>query len=345
MGGIERALTTLANYFVDQKLEVVFLCCLQGKAFYSLDSRIKIITPSFKRKGGPINKVNFYFQLVGFIKANYRQEKPDVVMSFGDVFNPLVLLALRNNNVPVYISDRTSPDYKFKFPTPFLKTWLYPKSAGFIAQTTRAADYKNNQFKDRLSIKVIPNALKEMSFSKQNREPTILYVGRFAWEKAPHYVIEAFAHLQNRKGWTLIMAGSGPLLSEMKILAQTLGIAEQVQFLGDVKNVDLLYTKASIYVLPSVIEGFPNSLCEAMSAGVASICFDTIAHEDIFVKPKMGVVCLEVSSESLALSIDDLINNPHLREEIGKNATHIKDYLNINRIGSEYIKFMNLERC
>lgn len=345
MGGIERALTNLANYFVTQGLNVVFVSCLQGEAFYVLDERIKVIEPEFRRKGGPLNKITFYYRLVKFIKANYRIEKPNVVLSFGDVFNPLVLLALKKEKVPVYISDRTSPDYNFKFPTPFLKRWLYPKSVGFIAQTTRAADYKNKQFEGRLSIKVIPNAIKEMAISKQSRENIILYVGRFAWEKAPHYLVEAFALLNKGNDWQLVMAGSGPLLEEMKALALSLGVASRVQFLGDVKHVDELYAKASIYVLPSVIEGFPNSLCEAMSAGLPSVCFDTIAHEDIFIKPKMGVVCHELSSKALANTIDELIVDESGREEIGTNAVAIGEYLNSNRIGTEYLKFMQLNKC
>ena len=61
MGGIERALTNLANFFVDQDLNVAFVSCLQGNPFYSLDSRIKVIEPNFKRKGGVINKITFIY--------------------------------------------------------------------------------------------------------------------------------------------------------------------------------------------------------------------------------------------------------------------------------------------
>lgn len=345
MGGIERALTNLANYFVTQGIDVVFVSCLKSKAFYPLDARIKIIEPEFKRKGGPVNKITFYFQLVNFIKANYQLEKPNVVLSFGDVFNPLVLLALRKENVPVYISDRTSPDYDFKFPTPFLKRWLYPKSAGFIAQTTRAATYKRKQFEDRLSIEVIPNAVKEITVIPQKREKIILYVGRFAWEKAPQYVIEAFAQIEANKDWQLVMAGSGPMLGDMKALAQALGVAPRVQFLGDVKQVDELYSKASIYVLPSVLEGFPNSLCEAMAAGLPTICFDTIPYEDIFIKPEMGVVCDELSSQSLAKALEELISDEDYRVRIGNNASEIKTYLNMSTVGNRYLNFMKLSPC
>jgi GalNAc-alpha-(1->4)-GalNAc-alpha-(1->3)-diNAcBac-PP-undecaprenol alpha-1,4-N-acetyl-D-galactosaminyltransferase len=127
------------------------------------------------------------------------------------------LLALYGTKYPVFISDRTSPDYKFSFPIPLMKRWLYPHSAGFIAQTQRAAEYKQKQFGDKLNIRVIPNAIREVkSFPDVKREKIILYVGRFAWEKGPERLIHAYCGLENRQGWKLLMAGSGPLLKPMQ---------------------------------------------------------------------------------------------------------------------------------
>lgn len=343
VGGIERALTTLANYFVTQHIEVVFLSCLKGDRFYKLDKNIHVIEPNFGRDKGFANKSKFYPQLVQFIKVNCKALQPDAVLSFGDVFNPLVLLALKNQKAPIFISDRTSPDYQFKFPIPFLKKWLYPKSAGFIAQTTRAAEFKRKQFGDKLNIKIIPNAVKEVVVCNSKREKVILYVGRFAWEKAPQYLIHAFAELKYKHEWKLVMAGSGPMLEEMRQLARQLKIESQIDFLGNIKNVDELYAKASIYVLPSVIEGFPNSLCEAMSAGLPSVCFDTIPHEDIFIEPKMGVVCKKLESLALAEEIDYLIEHKDFREEMSVNALKINNHLNMERIGKQFINFMQLD--
>lgn len=342
MGGIERALCNLANFFVTQKVEVVFLSCLKSDPFYALDERVKVIDPNFVRKRGVVDKIRFYPQLIAFIRRHYKLEKPNAVLSFGDAFNPLVLLALKDVNAPIYISDRTSPDYNFKFPIPYLKKWLYPKSAGFIAQTTRAANFKRKQFGDKLNIKIIPNALKEMNVPGTDREKIVLYVGRFAWEKAPQYLVEAFSQIENQKEWRLVMAGTGPLWNDMKTLAHQLGINDRVDFLGEVQHVDALYARASIYVLPSVIEGFPNSLCEAMAAGLPAICFDTIPHEDVFVYPNMGVVCTELSSKALSQSIESLIADKAYREELGKNAAKLGRYLNIGHIGDRYLKFMKL---
>jgi len=53
-----------------------------------------------------------------------------------------------------------------------------------------------------------------------SRENIILYVGRFAWEKAPIKLIRAFCSIANINGWKLHMAGTGPLLEPMKDLVK-----------------------------------------------------------------------------------------------------------------------------
>ena len=101
----------------------------------------------------------------------------------------------------MYISDRTIPNYKFKFPIPQLKKWLYPKSAGFIAQTKRSKEYKEKIFGSKLRIEVIPNALPdlindtEVNAQKSNK---IIYVGRFAWEKDPEILIRSMAFVTKK---------------------------------------------------------------------------------------------------------------------------------------------------
>ena len=344
MGGIERALSVLANEWVKQGFSVVYVSCLKSEAFYELRPEIQVEEPTFIRAGGVVNKLFFYPKLISYIRKQIKAHQPDVVLSFGDAFNPLALLALRNTNIPIYISDRTSPDYHFKFPIPQLKKWLYPKATGFIAQTSRAATYRRKEYGPTLRMKVIPNALREvLLYPTIDRQKTILYVGRFAWEKAPDKLIRAFAKLKDADDWILKMAGSGPMLEEMKLLADELGVSNRVIFLGQVTNVDALYAEAGIYVLPSVLEGFPNSLCEAMAASLPSICFPTIPYEELFLKPGMGIVCKESNSESLAYELKILIKKNELRMQIGENAKMISQTLNVSEIGDQYLEFMNIK--
>ena len=82
-----------------------------------------------------------------------------------------------------------------------------------------------------------------------------------------------------------------------------------------------------------------------MAAGLPSICFDTIPHEDIFVDSNMGVVCKEACSKSLSIVIDELIRDEAYRLKIRNNTSKIKERLDIKSIGSQYLKFMKLDKC
>lgn len=341
IGGIERALVVLTEYFVKQGHKVSFISCLSGDHFYELDPDINLIELDFKHSERSFKKLIFYIKIINALRKAIQKINPDVILTFGDLFSPIVLLSVINLDFPVFISDRTSPDYNFKFPIPQLKRWLYPKSKGFIAQTGRAADYKRQQFSDRLNIAVINNALRKVTlYPEINREKIILYVGRLEWEKGPDRLIEAFAKLNNKNGWKLHMAGSGPLLNKMQILAKGLNIFDKVIFYGKVKDIDALYARAGIYVLPSILEGFPNSLVEAMAAGLPVVCFDSIPWEEIFESGISGLVIKNGDIQGLTNTLQELINNEDLRRLLGQNALSIKDRLSIEKIGNQVLEFI-----
>jgi len=341
MGGIERALVVLANHFVLKGYDVSFISCIPRPHFYQLDEKVNIIEPDLKYFGGFINKLIFYPRIALFIRRNILEIHPYVVLSFGDWFNPVVLLALYGLKYPVFISDRTSPDFKFKFPVPLLKKWLYPRSAGFLAQTSLSAEYNRIKFRNRLNISIIPNAIREVKlYPDISREKMILYVGRFAWEKGPERLILAFNAIPDRQGWQLHMAGSGPLLNEMKKLAGNLNISDEVFFHGRVQEIDHLYARAGIYVLPSLLEGFPNSLCEAMAAGLPCICFDKIPYQEIFTNGIDGIAVRDGDLNELTNTLVRLIENKSLRDMMSSRAKEIRNRFNVESVGKQVLEFI-----
>lgn len=201
LGGIERALTTLAHEFHALGHEVHFITCLKDNHFYILPEGVILYEPTFKRRVSRANKLLFYPRLLNYICTTVNKINPSKVLVFGDWFSPITLLALLGLKFPVYISDRTIPNYKFKFPIPQLKKWLYPKSAGFIAQTQRSKEFKEKIFGKKLKIQVIPNALPEFDKRQQinvEQQNKIIYVGRFAWEKDPEILIRAMDFVAKR---------------------------------------------------------------------------------------------------------------------------------------------------
>jgi GalNAc-alpha-(1->4)-GalNAc-alpha-(1->3)-diNAcBac-PP-undecaprenol alpha-1,4-N-acetyl-D-galactosaminyltransferase len=342
MGGIERALSVLANEWAEQGFEVVYVSCLKSEPFYHLHEKIQVVEPSFKRAGGIFNKLFFYPKLLRYLRNELKVHQPDRILSFGDFFNPLVLLAARGLKIPVYISDRTSADFKFPLYIKYLKQKLYPHASGFIAQTQRAYDAKRNQFGEKFNQTIIPNAIRPVSKIDVPKENIILYAGRFSWEKNPKALIEAFAEIKNKKEWRLVMLGDGPLWNEMKSKTSKLGLENQIDFLGAVSDIDLWLNKASIFVLPSVLEGFPNALCEAMTAGLPVICFDSIAYESIIINNLNGIIVPFEELLKLTQMIEELMINEYLRNKIGYQASLKSKEWTIQSTLSQYNQFLKL---
>lgn len=342
LGGIERALTTVANYLDDQGYEILFIVCLRSKTpFFTLNPTIEVMSPDFSRSGSMMNKMSFYLRLIIYLRKNILGFSPDCVLVYGDWFNPIVLMALRNTKIPVYISDRTSPTYKFSVPIRLLKKWLYPKAAGFIAQTKQAENHKRNLFGERLRTQVIPNMVPAVAKREyQNKKNFILYAGRFAWEKAPDRLIKAFSLSAEQHDYHLHMAGSGPLLDNMKSLVSSLGMENRVKFLGSVNDMGTLYKEASIFVLPSVVEGFPNALAEAMSYGLPCIIFDDISHQDFIKDGVSGLVVKNGSLQQLSQNIALLANDQPLRYSLGEEAYLKSGDWDIAKIGQQLEDFM-----
>ena len=342
IGGIERALSVLANEWALQGFEVVYVSCLKSEPFYQLHEKIKVVEPNFKRAGGTFNKMFFYPKLLCYLRNEFKVHQPDRILSFGDFFNPLVLLAARGLKITVYISDRTSADFKFPFYIKYLKQKLYPCASGFIAQTQRAYDVKRNQFGEKFNQIIIPNTIRPVSKLDVPREKIVLYAGRFSWEKNPSDLIEAFNLIENRKDWRLVMAGDGPQWNDMKKMTQELGIENHVSFLGAVSNLDLWLNNASVFVLPSILEGFPNALCEAMTAGLPVICYDSLAYESIITPGVNGCVVPFRNVTNLSSTINELMINNEYRNELGHNALIKSKDWDVKTIVNQYNQFLNL---
>lgn len=85
------------------------------------------------------------------------------MLSFGERYNSFVLLAALGFNVPIFVSDRSSPNKKMSAINYWLSKVLYKKAAGIIAQTTQAAESMRKRLKGKYSnIAVIPNPLRPL---------------------------------------------------------------------------------------------------------------------------------------------------------------------------------------
>lgn len=101
-----------------------------------------------------------------------------------------------------------------------------------------------------------------------------------------------------------------------------------MKFLGKVEQMAEVYAKASIFVIPSRSEGFPNALAEAMCYGLPVISFDFKAGpQDLIIHEINGLLVPDGNVEALSEKINLLISNTQLRNQLGASASQMKELL------------------
>ena len=106
------------------------------------------------------------------------------------------------------------------------------------------------------------------------------HVGNFNRQKNHRFLIDTFekvAALDESR--VLVLIGDGPMRSEMEVLARERGLSERVIFTGSRQDVPRLLSAMDFMVLPSLYEGFPNSVIEWQAAGLQSLVSDTVTQD------------------------------------------------------------------
>lgn len=104
------------------------------------------------------------------------------------------------------------------------------------------------------------------------KKPIITCVGRLSPEKGQGVLLEAARRLADAGlSFQLLLAGDGPTRAALERKCERMRLRSYVRFLGEIKEMDLVYGATDILVLPSFKEGMPNVVLEGMSHGLAMV--------------------------------------------------------------------------
>jgi glycosyltransferase involved in cell wall biosynthesis len=145
---------------------------------------------------------------------------------------------------------------------------------------------------------------------------TIIMTARFHEPKEQKLLLRAFA-LLDRPNARILFVGGGEELPVNEALADELGIAPRVQFLGDRKDVSALLAQSQIFVLLSRYEGFPISVLEAMRAGLPVIASAVGGIPEQVEHGVTGLLTPGGDAQAVASALQTLIDNAQLRREMG----------------------------
>jgi len=147
----------------------------------------------------------------------------------------------------------------------------------------------------------------------------LLFVGRLRYYKGLNYLVDALRAIPRAQ---LVVVGAGPMERAWRSLAQELGVAERVVFVGEVSDAELpgYYAAADIFVLPASerSEAFGAVQLEAMAAGKPVVCTELgTGTSFVNVNEETGLVVPARDAPALASAINRLIADPMLRARMG----------------------------
>lgn len=146
----------------------------------------------------------------------------------------------------------------------------------------------------------------------------LLSVGELSKRKNHQVVIRALSQIGNKDIYYLV-CGQGPMEKELKELSEQLNIRKQVIFTGFRRDIMEICKVVDIFVFPSLQEGLPLALMEAMGAGLPAICSNIRGNVDLIEDEKGGYLCNPKCEKEFEKAINKLEKNKVLSQEMGLN--------------------------
>lgn len=329
-GGAERALVGLANWWC-HKHKVTIITYLDKPDFYCLNNKVIRIRVN---QQASIKALSFFRRLNGLRKAIIKSN-PDRVLSFVDRCNVLTLLSTLGLGKKIIVAERTNPEYyNIGKLWSILREIFYSKAYRIIIQTESIRNWAL-KYKSDDSVCTIPNAIdnsrlelimrSDTSVKVKKFEFSVLAIGRLSHEKGHDQLLTAFSKIHHLyPKWGVEIVGDGILRNTLELLAEELQLKDKVYFHGNLQNPFNVLRQSDIFVLPSRVEGFPNVLLEALSAGKPCISFNCPSGpSDLISHKNNGLLVNPNDINAMAEAMQFLIDHPEVREEFSKQANNI----------------------
>ncbi len=161
-------------------------------------------------------------------------------------------------------------------------------------------------------------------FSVPDNTPLLVGVGRLDDQKNFKDLIAA-ADLMNRQGlkFHLIIAGEGPHRQALELAISEAGLADKVQLPGVVNSIPELFMAADLLVFPSLWEGLPLVLLEAMAAGLPTVGNRIDGLSEVLVDGEHGFLVTPGDVEAFAKAVTEALSQPDRLQQQGRKAREL----------------------
>jgi glycosyltransferase involved in cell wall biosynthesis len=283
-----------------------------------------------------------------------KKAKPDVILSFLTNVNVAAIITSKLTGIPVVVSERIYPPYSpVNIFYRIARKWLYPLANCVVVQTDKGNEWLRSNIPRAKSL-IIPNPIQNPlsqtepytaipSYMKKRR--ILLAVGRLNHQKGFDLLIEAFSVLSKTfSEWDLVIIGEGEERTTLEEMVFNLALERRIKLIGRAGNLADWYSNADLFVMSSRYEGFPNTLLEAMSHGLASVSVDCISGPSDMIKHAENGLLVNQSEQAdeLVNALSLIMSDEGLRKKIGENARQINELYQIDLIASQWCDVLDL---
>ena len=296
--------------------------------------KIKVIPIKIER--GSLN-IRKSIRTIYKLSKIYKKVNPDIVHNFGlrqivhgNISAQLVGIKKTFNSIIGLGSTFISGNFFLKFfITNLLRSVLFFKSSQILVQNND--DYiffkkkiwirkKNLHFNTTSGIN-----LKKYTASKEPKGKIIfLFASRILKDKGILELIKASKELNKiTKNFELFIAGNVDSQNPSSVSHEEIKSWEALDYLkymGHVNNINDLYKKIHVAILPSYREGLPKGLLEAAACGKPIITTDVAGCRDVVINGKNGILVNPKNSDELFLAMKKMVQNKKIRLSMGKEG-------------------------
>ena len=285
-GGVEAVIMNYYRNIDKSKIQFDFLCDSDStnipyEEIESLGGRVILIPPYQK-------PFKYHKELKRILKEN----KYEVVHSHINTMSVFPLFAAWCAKVPRRIAHSHSTTNKAEWKKNIVKLILRPWTKLFANEYMCCTEHAgrwmfgNKKF-DKGQVYVLNNAIDLNKFKYDQEVRTSLrekyniskdtlvigHIGRFMKQKNHDFIIDVFNELVKKNDNSILMlVGQGPLIDEIKVKVNNLGLENKVIFVGQVNNPNDYYQAFDLFLFPSLYEGLGMVAVEAQVAGLPCVC-------------------------------------------------------------------------
>jgi GalNAc-alpha-(1->4)-GalNAc-alpha-(1->3)-diNAcBac-PP-undecaprenol alpha-1,4-N-acetyl-D-galactosaminyltransferase len=350
-GGAERVCVNLANCWVERGHEVTILTVFHTAApAYAIDARVQRRSLDWPRlpRHEELNAITIAPVMRGLQQAECAKQlspditffavlrrrilaqQPDVVVSHMDVTNLRVLVAMYETHVPVIVCEHTDATRVSIGWWQSVRAALLPRARFLVTPHEASAGWFS---KYGVKVVQIPNPLipPNATHIKPNGQRRLLVsLSRLSADRRPDLGIRAFASIAcDFPDWDFEIYGDGPMRATVSDLAEKLAPG-RVHFHGFTKNPYDVLNGADLLVSTSWVEGFGNSIWEAMACGVPVVATEAGTSIRAIVRDRIDGMISNDTVPALARDLATLMCDDQKRAVMSGRAREV-----VNRFSLE----------